>query len=61
MGCGDVCLLNDEGHRAIEGSSRPLLINLTVPSVQLHEVDVMGQPIEPRAGQPFGAEDLFSM
>ena len=32
MGCGDVCLLNDEEHRAIEGSSRPLLINLTVPS-----------------------------
>ena len=31
MGCGDVCLLNDEKHRAIEGSSRPLLINLTVP------------------------------
>ena len=31
MGCGDVCLLNDEEHRAIEGSSRPLLINLTVP------------------------------
>ena len=32
MGCGDVCLLNDEGYRAIEGSSRPPLINLTVPS-----------------------------
>ena len=31
MGCGDVCLLNDEGYRAIEGSSRPPLINLTVP------------------------------
>ena len=31
MGCGDVCLLNDEGSRAIEGSSRPPLINLTVP------------------------------
>ena len=31
MGCGDVCLLNDEGFRAIEGSSRPPLINLTVP------------------------------
>ena len=32
MGCGDGCLLNDEGYRAIEGSSRPPLINLTVPS-----------------------------
>ena len=32
MGCGDVCLLNDEGFRAIEGSSRPPLINLTVPA-----------------------------
>ena len=32
MGCGDVCLLDDEGYRAIEGSSRPPLINLTVPS-----------------------------
>ena len=31
MGCGDVCLLNDEGYRAIKGSSRPPLINLTVP------------------------------
>ena len=31
MGCGDVCLLNDEEHRAIEGSSHSLLINLTVP------------------------------
>ena len=27
-----MCLLNDEGYRAIEGSSRPPLINLTVPS-----------------------------
>ena len=35
MGCGDVCLLNDEGYRAIEGSSRPPLINLTVPGVEL--------------------------
>ena len=26
MGCGDVCLLNDEGYRAIEGSSGKLLI-----------------------------------
>ena len=32
MGCGDLCLLNDEGHRTIEGSSRPLLINLTAPA-----------------------------
>ena len=31
MECGDVCLLTDEGHRAIEGSSRPLSVNLTVP------------------------------
>ena len=30
LGCGDGCLLNDEGYRAIEGSSRPPLINLTV-------------------------------
>ena len=35
MGCGDGCLLNDEGYRAIEGSARPPLINLTVPSTQL--------------------------
>ena len=35
MGCGDVCLLNDEGFRAIEGSSRPPLINLTVPCREL--------------------------
>ena len=27
-----MCLLNDEGYRAIEGSSRPPLINLTVPA-----------------------------
>ena len=26
-----MCLLNDEGYRAIKGSSRPPLINLTVP------------------------------
>ena len=31
MGYGNVCLLNDERYRAIEGSSRPPLINLTVP------------------------------
>ena len=30
MGCGDGCLLSDEGYRAIERSSRPPLINLTV-------------------------------
>ena len=30
-----MCLLNDEGFRAIEGSSRPPLINLTVPGVEL--------------------------
>ena len=28
MGCGDGCLLNDEGYRAIEGSSRPPLYQL---------------------------------
>ena len=27
-------------------------------AVQLEDVDVMGQPVEPRASQPFGAEDL---
>ena len=27
-------------------------------AVQLHDVDVMGQPIEQRASQPLGAEDL---
>ena len=27
-------------------------------AVQLEDVDVMGQPIEQRASQPFGAEDL---
>ena len=32
LGCGDVCLLNDDGNRVIEGSARPLLVNLTVPS-----------------------------
>ena len=36
MGCGDVCLLNDEGYRAIERSSRSPLINLTVPG-ELHD------------------------
>ena len=36
MGCGDVCLLNDEGYRAIKRSSRPPLINLTVPG-ELHD------------------------
>ena len=35
MGCSDVCLLNDEGYRAIEESSRPLLINLTVSMISL--------------------------
>ena len=35
MGCGDVCLLNDERYRAIEGSSRPPLINLTVSIIPL--------------------------
>ena len=35
MGCGDLCLLNDEGYRAIEGSSRPLLLNLTVSIILL--------------------------
>ena len=33
MGCGDVGLLNDERYRAIEGSSRPPLINLTVSMI----------------------------
>ena len=46
MGCGDVCLLNDEGYRAIEGSSRPPLINLTVsmipPPVRSHSVTLVG-------------------
>ena len=32
MGCGDVCLLNDEGYRAIKGSSPPPLVNLIVPN-----------------------------
>ena len=27
-------------------------------AVQLEDVDVMGQPVEQRASQPFGAEDL---
>ena len=31
LGRGHVCLLNDDGKRAPEGLSRPLLINLTVP------------------------------
>ena len=35
MGCGDVCLLNDEGYRVIKGSSRPPLINLTVSIIPL--------------------------
>ena len=35
MGCGDVCLVNDERYRAIEGSSRPPLINLTVSIIPL--------------------------
>ena len=39
MGCGDVCLLNDEGFRAIEGSSRPPLINLTVPAFRLPSLE----------------------
>ncbi len=34
-----MCLLNDDGHQAIEGSSRPLLVNLTVP--------IPGQPFGP--------------
>ena len=29
LGCGDVCLLNNDGHQGIEGSSRPLLVNVT--------------------------------
>ena len=32
MGRGDVRLLTDEGHRAIEGSPRPLVINVTIPT-----------------------------
>ena len=35
LGCADVCLLNDDGIRVIEGSVRPLLVNLTVPPVGL--------------------------
>ena len=35
MGCGDGCLLTDEGYRAIEGSARPPLINLTVSMIPL--------------------------
>ena len=27
-------------------------------AVELEDVDVMGQPVEPRAGEAFGAEDL---
>ena len=34
-----MCLLNDEGFRAIEGSSRPPLINLTVPLNNIVEQD----------------------
>ena len=30
----------------------------TVVAVQLEDVDVLGQPVEQRASQPFGAEDL---
>ena len=41
-----MCLLNDEGYRAIEGSSRPPLINLTVsmipPPVRSHSVTLVG-------------------
>ena len=32
LGCGDVCRLNDDGNRVIEGPVRPLLVNLTVPT-----------------------------
>ena len=42
MGCGDVCLLNDEGYQAIERSSRPLLLNLTVPSLTMPTRHVLG-------------------
>ena len=54
MGCGDVCLLNDEGYRAIEGSSRPPLINLTVPYEQL--VDT-ARPGRKKAGLAAAAPD----
>ncbi len=46
-----MCLLNDDGHQAIEGSSRPLLVNLTVP--------IPGQPFGPgdrRQTDPLDAE-----
>ena len=35
LGCGDVCLLNNNGHRVFEGSLRPLLVNLTVSMILL--------------------------
>ena len=54
MGCGDGCLLNDEGYRAIEGSSRPPLINLTVPQHPLTGLSSEYVDSDPREG-PGGA------
>ena len=49
-----MCLLNDEGYRAIEGSSRPPLINLTVPQHPLTGLSSEYVDSDPREG-PGGA------
>ena len=47
-----MCLLNDEGYRAIEGSSRPPLINLTVPPRDSLEDDLDAVSTDHPVGQP---------
>ena len=47
-----MCLLNDEGFRAIEGSSRPPLINLTVPSRVVLAPELPSGPAECFYTQP---------
>ena len=52
-----------QGERSGRGGGRVLTSVLAVCEAravagQLQDVDVMGEPVEERAGQPFGAEDL---
>ena len=61
MGCGDGCLLNDEGYRAIEGSSRPPLINLTVPAKagEVDRISLLAHTVRNPTEAAYACSDLF--
>ena len=40
-----MCLMNDDGNRVVEGSLRPLLVNLTVPFDKLIDLVETGEVV----------------